>query len=250
MEKTANKMRISPDHKEIMLSPAYKVLGREWEFEDDFIAGEILIELIFNNRPLLTLSCSPGLVKELVYGYLLNKGFLSSFDDIASTNYDEEEGVIYVKSKDELKIHGLPALEPIDNDFQFTHQELMDYFVLLDEFEKPLCRPTAGFYSGAIGWQGSLHLPVCDVNSQSVLFKMRGIAAVENKPAPAGILLFSDRVCADIILDAAKMGIPVVASCGAPSSLAISYAEKLNITLIGFVRNNKMYIYSNDWRWK
>ena len=39
-------------------------------------------------------------------------------------------------------------------------------------------------------------------------------------------------------------GIPIVASRGATTTLAVAIAEQANLTLIGFVRSNKMNIYS------
>ncbi|MBK7304878.1 MAG: formate dehydrogenase accessory sulfurtransferase FdhD [Saprospiraceae bacterium] len=44
------------------------------------------------------------------------------------------------------------------------------------------------------------------------------------------------------------LGIPIICSVGAPSSLAIELAESLGLTLVGFLKNNKMNIYSAAYR--
>ena len=53
-----------------------------------------------------------------------------------------------------------------------------------------------------------------------------------------------------MILKAAKLEIPIIISKSAPTSLSVALAKRLNITLVGFVRGNKMNIYANGYRIK
>ena len=43
-------------------------------------------------------------------------------------------------------------------------------------------------------------------------------------------------------------GIPNLVGIGAPSSLAIELAEEFDLTLLGFLRENSVNVYSGDWR--
>jgi len=58
------------------------------------------------------------------------------------------------------------------------------------------------------------------------------------------ILLSSDRVSIEIVVKAAKAEIPILISRSAPTDLAVGLAEKLSLTLVGFVRGKRLNIYS------
>ena len=51
-----------------------------------------------------------------------------------------------------------------------------------------------------------------------------------------------------MIKKAARVKVPIVVAKSATTSLVIETAQKLNITLIGFVRDKKMNIYTNPHR--
>jgi FdhD protein len=47
---------------------------------------------------------------------------------------------------------------------------------------------------------------------------------------------------------AARMGCPIIASRNSPTSLAVSLAEVLNLTLVGYVRRSTLRVYTHPER--
>ena len=67
-------------------------------------------------------------------------------------------------------------------------------------------------------------------------------------PLSDDVLQVSGRIGFEIVQKAGRAGIPVISAVGAPSSLAVDAAERLGMTLVGFVRDDRFNVYTHPER--
>jgi FdhD protein len=88
-----------------------------------------------------------------------------------------------------------------------------------------------------------------DVGRHNALDKLVGSQILAKAmPLHERILMVSGRVSFEIVQKAAVAGIPIVCAVSAPSDLAIETAERLGVTLVGFLRGDGFNVYAHDGR--
>ena len=88
-----------------------------------------------------------------------------------------------------------------------------------------------------------------DVGRHNAIDKLVGSQVLAGAlPLHDRILMVSGRVSFEIVQKAAVAGVPIICAVSAPSDLAVETAERLGVTLLGFLRGDGFNVYSHDRR--
>ncbi len=218
---------------------------------------------------------TPGNDKDLALGFLFTENIISSVDDVDSVeSFASELGelnIIQVNlskgSKPNLKntdrnfyttsscgVCGKSSIESIKtvSPFKTMEREKIELSPTLF-YQLPLklkkaqddFSSTGGIHaSGLFDFSGELVSLREDVGRHNALDKLIGFALSQNQlPLNQHMLLLSGRASFELIQKAVMAGITIIASIGAPSSLAVELAQENDITLIGFLKENRFNIY-------
>ena len=86
-----------------------------------------------------------------------------------------------------------------------------------------------------------------DIGRHNAMDKLIGAAILSNQtPIGDEIVVVSGRASFELVQKALKAGFPVMASEGAPSSLAVDMANEHGMTLISFANQDRMTVFSGS----
>lgn len=223
-------------------------------------------------KPISITMRTPGADGELAAGFLVGEGLLRGSGEILSVETPQPNQVIL-----ELRNGAEVEIERLQRNFYTTSSCGICGRASLDALQDPIPAPAAGArfdvtpeliaqlparaaaVQDVFAMTGGLHAAALfspageclrvreDVGRHNALDKLVGSFFLEGKlPLAESILLLSGRASFELMQKAILAGIPVIAAVGAPSSLAIDLARRYRRTLIGFLRANRLNVYSGE----
>ena len=243
-----------------------KVKGATVEGVIDEVASELPVRIIVNNEQLVTLLCTPAELKELAVGFLLSEGLLRDRSSIRGLEVVEKDAAVRIELSDlppdwEKLFERRTISSGCGKGITFTGGtrsdegrigvtgrllSLGDIQNLLGAFRNisSLYLETGGVHSAALSDGKEILFFSEDIGRHNAVDKLIGKAFLRSVPVENKILITSGRVTSEIVTKAGRNRFPVLISRAAPSCMAISYAEDMGITLVGFARKDRMNIYA------
>lgn len=256
--------------------PMLRLEGGARERRDDDVAVERPLEIRVAGRSLTVTLRTPGHDEELALGFLAAEGVIGSRSDVAALAASEAAcedepdavdvtlapGVAFDWTRLERHFAASAAcglcgrahleplragLDPMPRGPGLGPERLLALAGRLAGAQVAFAA-TGGIHAAA--WlDDAFEIRVVreDVGRHNAVDKVAGFLVEAGRyPAGSGLLWASGRAGAEIVLKAARARIPALASVGAPSSLAIAIAESAGMTLIGFLREGRMNVYTGE----
>ena len=264
--------------KSVVRRPVTRVTGRSRETKDDALAVEHPLELRVDGRSLAVTLRTPGHDRELALGFLASEGVIAAaaaVADVRETPADCSDapdvadvalapGTVVDWTKLERHFVATSAcglcgrahldalragLHPLAPGPPIAVQALLELPARV-RGDQAAFTETGGLHAAV--WCDAQLVPRVlreDVGRHNAVDKVCGwLMQQGRRPAGEGLLWVSGRAGAELVLKAARAGIPAMAAVGAPSSLAVELAEAAGMTLVGFLREGRMNVYAGEER--
>ncbi len=244
----------------------------------DAVAVEEPLEIRINGEPFQVLMRLPGWEKELALGFLYTEGIVRDLAEVITMHFcgtatdpllppnvvdvNLTDAALARRGRRHLEVSysscGLCAKEavseicaqvpPVASPLRVASVTLLTLMARLQEAQT-VFNATGGTHAVALASpDGRVFIHAEDVGRHNAMDKVIGKALFTRQDLTGLIALLSGRISFEMALKTARAGIPILAAVSAPTSMALELAQALNLTTAGFVRGDRMNIYTHPER--
>ncbi len=243
-----------------------------WSVKDgeiDIVEGglieEILLSVYVNGQELATLMCSPVDQEALALGFLYNEGVIQALDDVRLIRLNAVQTTvdIFLRTSDfktprrmvltsgcggGVTLRDLAETQPpLSSELIISPDVIFAQMRELNDSAR-LYQQVRGVHTSILGNTEKLLISAEDIGRHNTIDKLAGKALQAGIDTHDRIMVTSGRISSEMLSKARLMGVPIVASRTAPTSITVNLATAWNICVVGYVRQNGMRIYTHPYR--
>lgn len=245
--------------------------GRSCQPVVDQVVEEFPLTVVLDGWELATLLCSPDALKELTLGFLAAEGVIRSFDEIASLDIDVSKQTATVQTRGGFNasaaerllykptitsgcaggsaadVRDVDSIAPVSAALCIAAEVLIG---LMAEFQKRAVtfRATGGTHAAGLVIGNEITAFYEDIGRHNAVDKILGYGLHTGLDFGRAVILSSGRLSSEVVLKAARIGLPILVSKSAPTAYAVEVGNRLGVTVVGFARGRRMNIYSTPER--
>lgn len=241
--------------------PCLKLDGDKTESSTHAVVEEVPLSIFINGRHFVTAMISPSMRREFIIGNLFSERIVGGINEIESLEIEGNVARAIVANPMRTILPRRPIVSGCGGISSFLDESKLPeilseekverkeiYKAMLDISLSKLHESTGGVHSvGLFGKEKTIFISE-DIGRHNALDKAIGYGLIQGTDFSKTFAASTGRISSDMALKCSVAGIPIIASRGATTSLAISIAERTGLSIIVFARGKRMNIYANPWR--
>lgn len=210
----------------------------------EIIINEQCFKVNINNAHYKNICCTPTHLEELLTGHLAMEGLISSSGDIKSIEFHDDTILLNLDTQPGSKNDGGSSSRLDISCSADKLTELMREHLNSSDLHKQ----TGGVHIMSLATPKGILLSREDIGRHNAVDKLYGYCLLKDLNCADKIFLSSGRISHEIIQKLVHMGIKIVVSRAAVTSLAQTIAQQSGITVLGFARGDRFNIYTHPHR--
>ncbi len=228
----------------------------------DSVVREVSFSIYLNKSPLMEIACAGIHLKELAVGFLHTEGLVEGIKDLKSLTISEsppEASVVTAErnctdisslslmSSGARKSRQTPYAAPLTAEPRMAAVDVLSLMNGLLSASN-IHERTGGTHCAALACNRAIIALREDIGRHNTIDMCIGYSLLEELKPDDKVIVTTGRISSEIVGKVWRYGAPVIISHSAPTSKAIDLADQAGITLIGYVRDNRMRVYTHERR--
>jgi FdhD protein len=207
------------------------------------VVKETALTVQVDGRHLVTAMILAAMEKEYVTGQLYVQGLINRAADIISIVIKDDTAIAVLKR--DIQTRDIP--QEIHTDLTVSATDI--FHCVRAILKSPVFTETEAVHSAGLFLNGRETVSVAeDLGRHNALDKVIGAGLLKNVDFSKTLAASTGRQPAEMIIKCQAAGIPIIATKGVPTSMAVEMAEKVGVTIAGLVRGDTMIVYSHPER--